>query len=265
MGSLINNVLFMPPLGRKEENEEELEKIENLIFKDTAHGSRIGIITHIKNPNYLYLLVSHGNAETIFVVNQSVKNYLAKLVNVNIVMYEYTGYSEETQNFTCSEQFCYNDAETAYNYIVYDLKVPPERIVLFGRSLGSGPSCYLAEKYAVGGLFLNSGFMSVYRVAFKFRWTLPGDKFPNIDRIKNIKCPVCIVHSVKDEIIPFYHAREMYRKSVNKFPPLYIDGTTHNNIDKNCDHVYQHMQKFFKHIDPNYVTKDINDFYANKD
>ena len=265
MGSLVNSVLFMPPLGRKQENEEELEKIENLIFKDTAHGSRIGIITHIKNPNYLYLLVSHGNAETIFVVNQWVKNYLAKLVNVNIVMYEYTGYSEETQNFTCSEQFCYNDAETAYNYIVYDLKVPPERIVLFGRSLGSGPSCYLAEKHPVGGLFLNSGFMSVYRVAFKFRWTLPGDKFPNIDRIKNIKCPVCIVHSVKDEIIPFYHAREMYRKSVNKFPPLYIDGTTHNNIDKNCDHVYQHMQKFFKHIDPNYVAKDINDFYANKD
>ena len=266
MGSLINGILFMPPsLDKKEENEEQLEKIENQIFKETAHGSSIAIITLIKNPDYLYLLISHGNAENIYIVNQWVKKYLSKFVNVNIVMYEYTGYSEETKNFTCSEQFCYNDAEAAYNYIINDLNVPPERIVLFGRSLGSGPSCYLAEKYPVGGLFLNSGFMSVYRVGFKFRWTLPGDKFPNIDRIQNIKCPVCIVHSVKDEIIPFYHAREMYKKSVNKFPPLYIDGTSHNSIDKISDDVYRHMQKFFKHIDPNYITKNINDFYEDKD
>jgi len=261
MGSLIKGFLFMPPFKQIEIEE----KIEKEVVKETMHGSKIKIITYIKDPNFLYLLISHGNAENIYIVYQWVLKYLAKFVNVNVVIYEYTGYSEETKEFSCSEQYCYNDAEAAYNYIIYDLKVPPERIVLFGRSLGSGPSCYLAEKYPVGGLFLNSGFMSVFRVAFKFRWTLPGDMFPNIDRIKNIKCPVCIVHSIRDEIIPFYHAREMYKNSVNKFPPLFIDGTSHNSIDKICDDVYTHMQKFFKHIDPNYINKDINDFYEDRD
>ena len=30
-------------------------------------------------------------------------------------------------------------------------KIDPKSIVLYGRSLGSGPSCFLAEKYEVGG------------------------------------------------------------------------------------------------------------------
>ena len=260
MGTLIKSVLYMPP-KKKPEDEDQIENITTI---ETSHGKKIQLIKIIKNPEYLYLLVSHGNAENIYIVYNWVSKMLSKFVNVNIILYEYTGY-DINDEFSPSEQYIYNDIEAAYNYIIFNLKVPPERIIAFGKSLGSGPSCYLAEKYPIGGLFLNSGFMSVFRIAFKFRWTLPGDMFPNIDRMKNIKCPVCIVHSVKDEIVPFYHAREMFDKSVNKFPPLYIDGTTHNSIDKICDDVYRHMQKFFKHIDSNYVIKDINDFYEDKE
>ncbi len=167
-------------------------------------------------------------------------------------MYEYTGYGPNQENFQCSEQHCYNDAEAVYHYMINNLKISPDRIILFGRSLGSGPSCYLAEKYPVGGLILNSGFLSIYRVVLNFRWTMPGDMFPNIDRIKNVKCPVCIVHSIKDEVVPFYHAKEMYKNCKNKFDPLYIDGPSHNTIDKVSDDVFRHMQKFFKKIDPDY-------------
>ena len=87
--------------------------------------------------------------------------------------------------------------------------------------------------------------MSVFRVAFRFRWTLPGDMFPNIDIIKNIKCLVCIMHSIKDEIVPFYHAGEMYKNCKKKFPPLFIDGTSHNSIDKISDDTYKNIKKFF--------------------
>ena len=75
-------------------------------------------------------------------------------------MYEYTGYGLNQEKFSCSERFCYNDAERVYNYVTQELKIPPERIVIFGRSLGSGPSCYLAERHKVAGLILNSGFSS---------------------------------------------------------------------------------------------------------
>jgi fermentation-respiration switch protein FrsA (DUF1100 family) len=86
--------------------------------------------------------------------------------------------------------------------------------------------------------------MSVLRVMFKFRFTIPGDMFPNIDRIRNIKCPVLVLHSVKDDIVPFYHGKELYKASINKFDPLFIDGTTHNNMDKLSEDVFYHINSF---------------------
>lgn len=50
-----------------------------------------------------------------------------------------------------NEKFIYNDIDTVYDYIVNQLGVKPETIILYGRSLGSGPSCYIAEKRKVGG------------------------------------------------------------------------------------------------------------------
>lgn len=142
------------------------------------------------------------------------------------------------------------------------MNVKPENIIAYGRSLGSGPSCFLAEKYPIGGyiviiyprLILNCGFMSVFRVVFKFRFTFPWDMFPNIDRMKNINCPVLILHSIKDDIVPFYHGKELFKAAKNAFDPLFIDGTTHNNIDKASEEVYKHINKFLRHLDNNYTS-----------
>ena len=252
----------MPPLKVHDEDQDT----DNDAILTTPHGSQIQVKSYIKNRNFLYMLISHGNAEDIYGVYEWVSKILVNFVNVNVVMYEYTGYGLNQENFKCCEQFCYNDADTVYEYMTNTLGIAENRIVLFGRSLGSGPSCYLAEKHPdVAGLILNSGFMSVFRVVFRFRWTLPGDIFPNIDRIKNVKCPVCILHSIKDEIVPFYHAKEMYKSAKKTFAPLYLDGTSHNSIDKISDDVYKHMQKFFSSIDPNYEMKDSKEFCDDKE
>lgn len=89
----------------------------------------------------------------------------------------------------------YDDIETVYLYLTENLNIPSDNIILFGRSIGSGPSCYLAEKYKVAGVMLHAPLMSALRVVFSnLRWTFWFDKFPNIDRMKNFDCPVYIVH-----------------------------------------------------------------------
>ena len=80
----------------------------------------------------------------------------------------------------------------------------PSKIILFGRGLATGPSVYLASKQPIAGLILMSGFLSIYRIMANFRWTLPGDIFSNIDNIKKVECPVCIIHSIKDEVINLF-------------------------------------------------------------
>lgn len=244
MGTLVSKIVFMPPGRIHEESDKD-------ITLKTAHDSNILVKEIIKNENYLYLIISHGNAEDVYGVYEWAAHSLSQYVNVNIIMYEYTGYNA-SENIQCSEKFVYDDIEAVYQYLTETRKISPDRIIAYGRSVGSGPSCYLAEKYPLGGLILNCGFMSVYRVIFKFRFTMPGDMFPNIDRMKRISCPVCVFHSIKDEIVPFYHGKEMYKAARNKFDPLFIDGTSHNNIDKLSDDVFKHMIKFFKFIDPNY-------------
>lgn len=75
--------------------------------------------------------------------------------------------------------------------------------------------------------------------------------FPNVDRIKHVECPTVIFHSVKDEIVPFYHGKELYQASKNKFDPLFIDGTTHNTNDGEIGIFYEHLNKFFNYINEN--------------
>lgn len=79
----------------------------------------------------------------------------------------------------------------------------------FGTSVGSGPSCYLAEKYKrVKGLILETPFTSIARiVAGGNIFSLAWDMFPNIDRIEKIDCPVFIIHGTSDSVVPFEHGR----------------------------------------------------------
>lgn len=91
--------------------------------------------------------------------------------------------------------------------VTTSIKPPPNAYVLrcpnrYGRSLGSGPTCQLAEELAadgveLGGVMLQSPLASAFRVAFNFRFTMPGDLFPNIDRAKNIACPMFIIHGTR--------------------------------------------------------------------
>ena len=260
MGSLISHLVFTPPKRHLDQEQE----LEGDVILQTSHNSQIKVKSVINDEKNFYMLVSHGNSEDIYSVYDWATKILINYINVNVIMYEYTGYGPNPNNFKCSEQYCYNDIEKVYNYMLNDLKVPSERIVLFGRGLGTGPSVHLASKARVAGLILMSGFLSIYRIMMNFRWTLPGDIFSNIDKIKKIECPICIIHAIKDEVIPFYHAKELYKNIKNeyKFNPLYIDNTSHENVDKISDDAYKHLQKFFKHLDPEYegiIPPDFDD------
>lgn len=145
-----------------------------------------------------------------------------------------------------SEDNCYADIDAAYHYLRHTLKVPAQNIVLYGRSLGSGPSCYLAAKTAllnkdpelsgvdgpVGGLILHAPFLSVFRVVLDTGCTIPGDKFPNVDVINMVRSPILLVHGTADQIVPFSHSERLYDCIQKEYRarPLYIEGMSHNNV-----------------------------------
>jgi len=96
------------------------------------------------------------------------------MLRVNLFAYDYTGYGMAYDEGSPSEEDCYSDIEAAFKYLRFNLGVPSKNIVLYGRSLGSGPSCYMASGTAesedpslggpVGGVILHAPFLSVYRI-----------------------------------------------------------------------------------------------------
>jgi len=181
MGDMISSLLFQPPPPTYLHPSRHF-------WLNSSHA-RIPAF-FIERPNaQVTILFSHGNAEDLGMIYDWF-NDLARVLRVNIMAYDYTGYGKS--NGTPHEEKCYADIEAAYKYLLEVRRIQPEQIVLYGRSLGSGPSCYLASKTSregrpVAGVILQSPLLSAYRVAFNFRFTMVGDKFPNVDYAPDIR------------------------------------------------------------------------------
>jgi hypothetical protein len=90
------------------------------------------------------------------------------------------------------------DAETVYNYLTDTLKIPEEALILFGRSIGTGPATYLASKKNPCALLLMSTFKSIRDIikdkAGRLLQYVISERFRNVDLIENVRCPTFFVH-----------------------------------------------------------------------
>lgn len=167
------------------------------------------------------LLFFHGNTGNI-----SHRNYVVDLtsqIDYNLFMIDYRSYGKsqgESDPRTVLE-----DGIIAYNYL--SKNVSPEKIVVWGESLGGSVATYVAIKKKVRSLILMGTFTSVSDIIEN------GSNYPSLRRIFAqvvrysgidlkpkewiylVKVPVLIIHSTEDELIPYHLARENYRRIEN--------------------------------------------------
>ncbi len=177
-----------------------------LIKLRSLNGKQI-YLYHLKNPEAKYiLLVSHGNG--VDISDMLPFYHEARRHGFEVVGYDYQGYGL-SEGYP-SERNCYQDIFRVYSYLVDDLKIDPERIVVFGHSLGSGPSVELATTKPVAGLILQGAFTSAVRVVTRYK-ILAVDYFNNLKKIRNLTAPILVIHGDKDEIISIYHGKTLYK------------------------------------------------------
>jgi len=268
MGNLLDSILFQPP-------EPSKLKESKIIWLHTTLGHKIPAF-HIEwvNPNTrtsaptappITILYSHANAEDLGCIYPWCK-YLSKQLKVNIFAYDYTGYGLAKEQGSPNEAACYADIDAAYDFLRVRMQIPASQIVLYGRSLGSGPSCYLAsetsaasDEDSVGGLILHAPFMSVYRIVFESGCTLLGDQFPNVDFVPNIATPTLLIHGKKDKVVPVEHSMYLheYLLPESKTPPLFIDEMGHNNVQLAVREIFlTHINTYLdKHIRAKLIRK----------
>jgi fermentation-respiration switch protein FrsA (DUF1100 family) len=160
----------------------------------------------------LTVLFCHGNGGNITHRLDSI-NVLNKL-GLNCFIFDYRGYGKSEGQ--PSEEGTYLDAMAAYKWLIETRKLPANKIIILGRSLGGSIAAELARKVKVAGLIIESGFTSYVDMGRKFYPYMPVRWFAKfsyrtIDYIREVRCPVLVIHSRNDEIAPFEFGLELYR------------------------------------------------------
>ncbi len=221
-----DSIIFPVPPASYEDTTDTLK-----LKTDT--GAEITVM-YLKAPGSEQLLLySHGNGEDIGTILDFLKGFQNR--GINVLVYDYPGYG--TSSKKPSESGVYAAADAVYKLATQKLNFVPEKIVLYGYSLGSGPSCWLAERYPVHRLILDGAFTSAFRVMTHMK-LLPMDKFDNFSRFKNIDCPILLIHGTEDRIVPFWHAQKNWKVLRGKKQKFWVDGAGHVNISEVAGSLY---------------------------
>lgn len=192
----------------------------------SANGNVISAL-YLANPSARFtLLVSHGNAEDL----GDDRYWLEDLRRggFNVLAYDYQGYG--TSQGKPSERGSYQDEDAAYDHLTASLKTAPDRIIVLGRSIGSGPAVHLAARRPVAGLILQSPFVSAFRVLTHIP-LIPFDKFPNYKEIGHVHCPVLIMHGSNDSVIGPWHGEKLFALANQPKRFFLVQGADHNDLD----------------------------------
>lgn len=175
------------------------------------------------------ILFLHGNAGNISHRMLSIQVF--NRLRFSTFIFDYRGYGKSEGQ--PDEIGTYRDAEAAWHYLVRQRNFDPSQIVVFGRSLGAAIASYLAAKYTPRALIIESAFTSVPDLAARFypfmpvRW-LTRFHYATKDHLKKVGCPVLVVHSREDDIVPFAHGHALFEAAQPPKEFLGINGS-HND------------------------------------
>ncbi len=229
-------LIFLPVRGKVNITPKSIGLDYENIFVPVGGGEgrvHLWFIPSICELRYT-LLICHGNAgnlgdrvEYINVIHQ---------LGLNIAIFDYRGYGESSPGI--SEETTYEDAISVFDYLVGEKGIPEDKIIVLGRSLGGGVACELAlRRPNLAGLILDSTFTSIDDIAKKMYPLFPVRvmlriHYNNFAKISRVQCPILLIHSEKDEIVPFVHSQMLFykRKKCGEVQFLQIRYGGHNDL-----------------------------------
>ena len=198
-------------------------------------------------PSSKILLFFHGNAEDVCLTQELMETVQANL-RVHVFVMEYEGYG--VYEGKPSAEGILEDAEIVFQYIIKAIGYSTTDIIVFGRSIGSGPAAYLASKYEIHSLILMSAFTSLRAVVKGFVGSLLqyliAERFTNKDYMSKVKCPVFFLHGKKDNLVSCTQTEEL-KGLVKADAELYMpEEMDHNLFDFEQDFVVPLAEFYLK-------------------
>ena len=197
----------------------EAATLNALLFR--VHNSK-GVV--------LYL---HGNAGSLSSWGAVASDFTSR--GYDILIPDYRGFGKSTGNITNERQLL-DDGLAVYRLLTKTW--PENRIIVYGRSIGTGVATFIARSGKPKILIMESPFLSLIDLASYHYPFLPRQifsmflKYPlrNDRWIGDVACPVYLFHGTKDNIIPFDHSVRLERLIRTPHRLIRIEGGGHNNL-----------------------------------
>jgi uncharacterized protein len=193
--------------------------------------------------NGFWVLHLHGNADSAFSPWQVRHCEALRRSGFNVLEIDYRGFGLTPGR--PSETGMYDDAEAAYQALLRR-GVAPNRIIVLGHSLGSGPAVLLATRHPAAALVLFGAFTSIPDAAAERYPYLPvrlavGIQFNSLARIGEVHIPVVIAHSRRDRLIPYSHALKLLAAANDPKRLITFDSATDDGFGGHVDALYEHV------------------------
>ncbi|HWP42333.1 MAG TPA: alpha/beta fold hydrolase [Blastocatellia bacterium] len=170
----------------------------------------------------------------------------------NVLLFDYCGYGK-SEGQIADERDLYADADAAYEYVVDERGIAPERVVLYGHSLGTAAAADLASRRRCGALILESGLSSASEMASAMLPWLPAmlhalgqNRLESAKKLARVQCPVFITHGEPDAIVPTKHAYALFAASREPKRLMILPGAEHNVSGFGGDRYFNELAGFVR-------------------
>lgn len=189
-----------------------------------------------ENKAHPLIVYFHGNAGHIGDRMEKLNHFVQK--GFGLLAVSYRGYGKSQGAPT--EAGLFEDARTLLRYAAEALGFAPERLLLYGESLGTGVATYAAKTLKdadtpVFALVLEAPYTSVAKRSQELYPYLPAfymvrDKYESIKRIAHVGCPVLIFHGEEDVVIPVHHGRTLLAAASEPKQGMFFPGVGHTDF-----------------------------------
>lgn len=219
-------------------------------FASSDDTPLVGWLVYASGPDSAtaaWVLDCHGNAGNISSYGRPRWAAWMRQQGLNVFQFDYRGFGES--GGAPSEDGLYSDAEAAYRFLLDSLGVPPERIVIYGHSLGSGVATHLASRVPAAGLIVEGAFTAVAdRGQELYPWLpvrlLSSNDFDSIGRIRSITIPKLFIHATDDEIIPYAHGQRLFEMAEGHKAFLTVTGGHEKAFETDRERYYTAFRAF---------------------
>lgn len=186
------------------------------------------------------VIFAHGNGEIIDFWPHELQRF--NQLGLGILLVEYPGYGRSRG--APSQESITETFTKAYDIMAARKDVDPSRIILFGRSLGGGAVCALADKRPSAALILMSTFTSARSFASKYLAPpfLVRDPFDNLSVVGSYPGPVLVIHGKFDDVIPYSHGSALHQAAIKGKMITYDSG--HNDCPPSWDIFWRDVTSF---------------------